>query len=242
MKIRAMFTVLGLAALCGCAAGPSLRPIPRDETVAFVVAPSAAANVLITNQSVGHDAAVGGGAGAVAGGLWGLACGPLAILCVPLTAAIGLGTGTVAGAAVGLTGALPADKAQQLRDRLARLSQAHDLQAELHGEIAQRAGRYWRLAAADGARGGEGPQRTVQVELLDIAFAVDRAEQVGLVLRVRVAVHEPGAVLSAKTYAVQGPVSALAVWLDERSDFFDTSLSSALRQTASQIVAELAPR
>jgi hypothetical protein len=43
-----------------------------------------------------------------------------------------------------------------------------------------------------------------------------------------------------KLYEYMGPFSSLAVWMDERSDFLDTSLSSASQQIAAQIVSELA--
>lgn len=45
-----------------------------------------------------------------------------------------------------------------------------------------------------------------------------------------------------KPYEYLGAYSALSVWLDEGSDFVDTSLSSASQQIAAEIVSDLTQR
>jgi len=122
MHPRTMAAMAGLAALCGCASTAQLPPIRDGSAVAIVVSMSAQARGTtdIANKALGHDASTGAATGAVAGGLWGLACGPFAIFCVPVGAGLGMLTGGVAGAGVGLTGALSNEKATQLRERIER--------------------------------------------------------------------------------------------------------------------------
>ena len=76
-------------------------------------------------RRAGRPAAHNGGpdlrrCSAVAGGLWGLACGPFAIICVPLGAGIGALAGGTGGAVVGATASLSDGQAAQLRNRLSQ--------------------------------------------------------------------------------------------------------------------------
>jgi len=172
----------------------------------------------------------------VVGGLWGLAWGPFAPLCIPIGAGVGAAAGTAAGAAAGLTGALTEEKASRLRERVSHVEHSHDLQAELQKNITDRALRYWRLDAR--------PAPTiVTVELLDLELTSTRDERVSCAVTVLVSVSRRGAAPSAarqKTYEYASSFSSLSVWLDEENDFFDTSLSNATQQIAAQIVSELA--
>ena len=73
-----------------------------------------------------------------------------------------------------------------------------------------------------------------------------RDEQVRCAIRVLVSVSSSanGRVKSSdkKPYQYLGAYSALSVWLDEGSDFVDTTLSAASQQIAAQIVADPTPR
>lgn len=224
--------------LAGCASAPKPPPIRDGEAVAFVVVagPPADSAVRISNQALGDGIATGAGSGTVVGGLWGFACGPLAILCVPLGAMAGLATGTVAGAAVGMTGALSSEQAARVRERLGQVRRSHDLLAELQSQIASRAQRHWTV-------GNETSAHVVTVALQDLQLTSTRDEQLSLVMQVTVTVRLRGAGQTStapKQYSYVGPFSPMAVWVDERSDFIDTSLSSASQQIAAQIVSELA--
>ena len=122
--------------------------VEPDESVRIVVsqAPDWPGTIEVRNESVGGEspeALAGAGAGALAGGVWGLACGPLAPLCVPLGVVAGAEVGVVAGLAVGTTAALPEDKAGRLRDRVTRALQSHDLRGELEAAIVDRAKGHW---------------------------------------------------------------------------------------------------
>jgi hypothetical protein len=230
---------VALTLLGGCATAPQLTPIAKGEPVAMVVVrvPQKEGVVSIRNQALGNDLVVGAGSGAVIGGLYGLTCGPLVPFCVPFGMGIGAIYGTVAGAAVGVTGALPEDKAALVRDRLTRAQQSHDLLDELRRGVTDRARKHWDLSSDPSAT-------VVTVELQAVSLTSTRDEQVGLIVRVLVTVRPGGSpphtAPKQKTYEYVGAFSSLAVWLDEGSDLLDTSLSSATQQIATQIVSELA--
>jgi len=235
---HALCATLWLSLLSGCATAPAFKPIPSGEAVAIVVISNAAADgtVEIRNRALGDNISTGAGTGVVVGGLWGLACGPFAPLCIPLGAAAGAVTGTAAGAAIGATGALPEEKARLLRERLSRLRQSRDLLDELRSNVTERARKHWTVSP-------DSSGTTLKLELQDMRLASTRDEQVSLSLRVLVTMHRDGVMQKTppqKLYEYTGPFSSLAVWMDERSDFIDTSLSSASQQIAAQIVSELA--
>ena len=232
---------MALALLSACASGPSLPTIQNAETVSVLVtqSPTDSGPIAVHNEAIGTGVSAGLGTGFVAGGLWGLACGPFAVLCMPLGAITGAVAGTAAGAAVGVTGALADDKAARLRERLGRLQASHSLVDELQRNVNVRAVKYWQL--------GSGPAVTVvNIELQALELMSTRDEQIRCAIRVLVSVKSPGSGQSMpadkKKYEYLGAYSALSVWLDDSSDFVDTSLSSASQQIAAQIVADLTNR
>lgn len=236
---RAPWAAVALSLLGGCATAPQLTPIGKGAAVAMVVvkSPQAEGPVDIRNQSLGNETAVGAGSGAAVGGLWGLTCGPLVVFCIPLGMGIGAIYGTVAGAAVGVTSALPNNKTAQLRDRLGRAQQSHDLLDELRRNVTDSARKHWNL--------GPDPSATViTVELQEMIVTSTRDERVSLTVRALVSARPSGSppqtAPKQKLYEYVGAFSNLAVWLDEGSDLLDATLSSATRQIATQIVAELA--
>jgi hypothetical protein len=237
MHSRTWTTIACLVALCGCASTPQLTSIRDGSAVAIEVSMSAQAKGSrdIENTALGHDTSTGAKTGAVAGGLWGFACGPFAFICVPAGAGIGALYGTVGGAGIGLTGALSTDKATQLRERLQRSEQANPPIEALRRGIDERARQHWRVAAADASM-------SVTIELHDLQLTSTRDEQIGFVVRVLVSARRGGAegAVSQKLFEYVGPTSSLAVWLDERNDLFDTSIRLAMQQLAAQIVSELA--
>ncbi|CAN5216200.1 hypothetical protein BH11PSE10_BH11PSE10_14590 [soil metagenome] len=236
-KKKAVCAWVCLGLLSGCASTPTPPSIRDGEAVLFVMAssPPTDSSVGISNQAFGKGVAAGAGSGTVVGGLWGLTCGPLAILCVPLGAMLGLATGTVAGAAVGMTGALTSEQAARVRERLSQVRRSHDLLAELQSQITSRAQRHWTV-------GNDASAHQVTVTLQDLQLSSTRDEQLSIVMQVTVAVRLRGRAQTteAKQYGYVGPFSPMAVWMDEGSDFIDTSLSSASQQIAAQIVSELA--
>jgi len=118
-----------------------------------------------------------------------------------------------------------------------RLNASHDKPAELKTNITDRAGKYWDLNSPN-------PQHMVKVAVQDLILASTHDDQVRSILRVQVSVSKSGdnaaKTPKQKTYGYAGPYASLAVWLDEGSDFADTSLSSAIQQISTQIVSDLA--
>lgn len=240
MIMRKIF-VLIFALLSGCASTPKLAQIPNGEKVSIVVAlsPTASGQTDLQNDAVGGDIKKGAGAGAVGYGLWGLTCGPLAILCVPIAAGVGAVGGAAAGAVVSTGGTLSAEQATQLRDRMLRLNESHDKLAELTSNINERATRYWDINSTE-------PQTKVNVHVQNLTLASTHDDQVRVILRVSVTVtnkaetaRRRGKPPVVKDYEYAGPYASVDVWLDEESDFADTNISSAIQQISSQIVADL---
>lgn len=231
--------------LAGCASTPKPPTIRDGEAVAFVLVASAPTDspVRISNQALGSGVSTGAGSGTVVGALTGLSCGPLAILCVPLGAMLGLATGAVAGVAVGMTGALSSEQAGLVRERLSQVRSSHDLLAELQAQIVSRAQRHWTTGTFETA-GIDSLANQVTVALQDLQLTSTRNEQLSIVMEVTVTVRlrGTGQTSEPKPYRYVGPFIPMAVWLDERSDLIDTSLSSAIQQIAAQIVSELALR
>jgi hypothetical protein len=237
MHSRTSAAIAVMTVLYGCASTPQLPPIRDGAAVTIEVSMPAQAkgSTEIENTALGHDTSTGAKAGAVAGGLWGLVCGPLAVFCIPAGAGIGAIYGTVAGAGIGLTGALSNEKATQLRERLQRSMQANPPIDELRRNVAERARQHWRVTTADASV-------TVTVELQDLVLTSNRDEQIGLIVHVRVSARPGGAggTVSQKVYEYVAPSTSLAVWLDEHNDFVETSIRLAMQQLATQIVSELA--
>lgn len=239
MESRSMAIALCVALLAGCASTPQLPPIRSGSSVSLTVVagPRPEGHDAVRDTTVGENVSTGAGAGAVAGALWGLSCGPFFLLCAPLGALMVSGVGVAAGAAVGVATSLPEDTATRLRDRLTRLRQAHDPVEDLRGQLTDRARKHWPLSA-------EASNTGVNVELQNLFLTSTREQRVGLVMQVLVTVRAPGAAADAKPsqkgYEYVGPLGSMAVWLDDQNDFAQTSLRGASQQIALQIVADLA--
>jgi len=159
---------------------------------------------------------------------------------VPFGAAVGAIAGGAAGAVVGTAGNLSAEQASQLRDRMLRWNESHDKLAELTTNLNDRAARYWDLTSTE-------PQTTVSVEVQNLILASTHADQVRAILQVSVTVKKKsdkpivnGKAPVVKDYEYASPYASLDVWLDDKSDFADTSISSAIQQISSQIISDLA--
>ena len=235
---QAACAVLAAVWLAGCATAPQ---VPAGESIAVTVtlAADSAAPIRIRNDAVSGrsvEGLVGGGAGAVAGGLWGLACGPLAGLCVPLGAMLGADVGILAGLAVGTTAALPEDKKVLLTERVGSVLQSRDVRGALEADVVERAQAQWKV---------NGPQSTwvVDVELVELSLSSTRDERVRWVAKVLVDAHRAGTAPAPRgkrrAYERAGTYGTLASWLDEGVDSVDSSLVLLCRELAAQIVSDL---
>lgn len=238
---RNLCGALVLAGLAACASAPVLTPVAEGQPLRVVVGAGLPAGEALTirNLAVGEGVSAGAGTGAIAGGLWGLTCGPFAVLCVPLGATAGLLSGGAAGAVVGATGALPADQAARLRARLQHDQPVSTLAESLQREVATRVRTRWALV-------DDAAAAALVLDLQALELHSTQDGRVALVLRVQAQVRPTGspptAAVPARRYEVVGPLAPLPVWLDEGSDFVATSFANAVRQVAAQVVAELGLR
>lgn len=237
-SLSAMLAMLLAIVLCACTTAPPIVPLPRRQSVSLIVAnsPQANSDISIRNQSLGDNTAAGAGSGTVIGALYGLGCGPLAVLCVPLAAMLGAATGTAAGAAVGLTAALSEENATKVRARLVQVLKAHDLVHELDRNLTARAALQWELSSVAAGY-------LMSVELQRIQLSSTRDERIGFTMSVLVKVRPAGVEQKARTHEKKfeytGPFVSLAEWIDAGSDVLDGNLSVASKQLALQIVSEL---
>lgn len=238
----AAMAVAMVAGLAGCATAQPEVELEPNQPVAIVVshAPGWPLTVRVLNESVGNssdDALAGLGAGALAGGAWGLTCGPLAALCVPLGAMLGAEVGLFAGLAIGTTAALPADKADPLREGVDRVLRSHDFRDLLDAKIIQAAAGRWNLNS-------DQPVATVDVELRDLYLSSTRDERIRCVIKVAVVVRvqdtkrPPSS--KPRVYEYVSPYSSLAVWMDETVGLAEANLAAASQHLATQIVSGLA--
>ncbi len=224
--------------LVACASAPSLKAIPAGGNVSiFVVASQKfSGTVDVHNTAVTNAVGVGGGAGTLAGGMWGLTCGPWAPFCVLGGAGLGMVSGGVAGMAVGATGALSQEKVDLVKVRLLTFEQSHPLQVELKRQLEERAQNYWTLKPESSAP-------LLMVELQEMKVDATWDEQLRLVFRIHVSQRETTTsrelVKYQKSYEHATPYSAMAAWLDEKNDLLDTSFNNAMQQLAAQVIVDL---
>lgn len=236
IKLIALISLLN-----GCAASPTLPTIRKSDVIEIVMGSHLPTNetIDINNESFNNNLNTGAKSGVLAGSLWGLTCGPLAILCVPLGALMGGVTGTATGAVIGLTGALSTEKTRLLRERLLRVQQKHGMLDELQSNVTERAKKNWTINPSQSVA-------IVSIVLQELQLNSTRDEQISMVIRVQVDVRpKNGPQIEAPTqkmYSYIGPPSSLSIWLDEGNDFIDTNLTSASQQIAAQIIADLTVR
>lgn len=240
MGCRTTCLLLCLALLSGCATKPRFPVLPRGDSLAVSVAmrPQAESVGEIHNEAIRDTAVAGAGGGMGVGALWGLTCGPLAVLCVPLAMSAGVVTGAATGAALGsATGWLSEDSVSRLRERLNRMQQSHDLPAELGRHVADRARVHWNLDSAQ-------PNEFVSIELQSPQLSATGFRQVRCTVQAFVTVRPSGESLQTapqlKTYRYVGNSTSLTAWLDETSDVADRTFTAAMEQIATQVVNDLA--
>jgi hypothetical protein len=227
--------------LAACATAPSLKAIPAGGSVSiFVVANQKYPGVVdVHNTAISNGVNVGIGSGTLAGGMWGLSCGPWAPLCVPLGAVGGMVAGGIAGLAVGATGTLSQEKVDRVKVRLVNIEQNHPLQVELRRQLEERAQKYWTLKPESSAP-------LVMVELQEMKVDATRDEQLRLVFRISVSQRETTTgrelVKYQKSYEHATPYSPMAAWLDEKNDLLDTNFNNAMQQLADQVIMDLAAK
>jgi hypothetical protein len=233
--------VLAAAGLAGCAThAPQLRPIEPSAEVA-IVADARIHAIEVYNDAMGQSAGQGAAGGAVVGAAYGLVCGPVAILCVPLTALIGSGVGALGGSAVGAALAPGEAKREALLERLRACSRAIGAEQRLADGITAVAKSRWTLT--------QPPAATEIIARLDeVALYSRQGGRMALGVRATVTVKAPAAAahgdLASKTFSYMGPETDAYLWSVEDDSFRAEALGHALRQIAFEAVAEMsrAPR
>jgi hypothetical protein len=224
--------------LIACSTTPSLKPIPAGGHVSIhVVASQKYPGVVdVHHTAISDGASVGAGSGGLAGGVWGLTCGPLAVLCVPMGFGLGMVAGGAAGLVVGATGTLSQEKVDRVKERLVNLEQSRPLLVELRRNLENRAQKYWTLEPETSAP-------LVLVELQEMKLDATRDEQLRFVFRILVSQREitPSRELlrNQKSYEHTTPFATMQAWMDEKNDLLDTSFKTAIQQMAAQIIADL---
>lgn len=221
--------------LAACSTTNRLPPVASGQTVSIDVARVAAApgGARIDNQEIGRGAKTGAVAGTVVGGLSGLACGPFAFICIPGGMLLGAGTGAGGGAIVGLAVGLDADQAESLRRRVAALEASGDPAAALRARIAARLERTAAVVQA-------GADASVTIEWGGVQLSSQKDGMVALRVQVPVSLRlAPPKEPQRKTYVYEGPMTPLALWLDDASEAPALSLRHAVEQIAAQVADEL---
>ena len=225
---------LVIALLSGCTT-PRLAGIARGGSVSIVVE-KPGASIVIKNELIGEDAGKGSAVGALAGGIGGLSCGPLALLCVPAGILVGSGSGAVVGAMVGVAEGLPADKFERLSRRIQAYSISHDVRAVLQTQIIESARHRWIVSS-------DSPGAQIHVSLESLSLGLTRGERIAVTARVAVQVRGSTSGFNRQDYKQflhQGRLSHLDVWTDESTDFVEENIRSAFQHIAAQIVADIA--
>jgi hypothetical protein len=233
-------TAVALLALSACTTTPRLAPLAGKTPVAFVVAqaPPAQDAAAVHDTALQDKSGSGMKIGATTGALLGFACGPFAIICVPVGALTGAGTGVMSGAAIGLATTLPRETVTQLNDRLQRLQQSHDPIILLRTDVLDQARSHWEVT-------DDSSNRVVTLEVQGLYLTSTSREKIALVMQVLV--HTNAAMpadtsrqVTQKRFEYVSKPGSLATWLDEAGEVPEANLRNACQQVAAAIVSELA--
>ena len=229
-------TVVGAFAMLatGCASVPQLPSIPPGEPVAILTA-AAPPGVDLYNNAMGQGAGTGAKSGMLIGAMWGAACGPWFLVCMPITALFGSGVGAVSGTAVGAMQGPDAGQRERLAERLRGIGAARDPQAELSAAIATMARGRWRIEPASPV--------AVAARIDEIALHARRGDRVVLGVKATVSVRgvvTPGSrEPDSKVFAYLGPEADLRLWLEDPDGFVSEAFSHAIRHLAREAYSEL---
>lgn len=231
-------TLLSSMLFLGCAT-PQLSSITAGEEISVVAAPGpdAAALIEVSNQVIGKYAGSAAAGGVLIGAQLAMVCGPFALFCVPVGAAVGGASGAVAGAVVGIAESPNADATSRLRDRVVEFARTHDPRADLVTSIAERARDNWTVVPHSAGT-------TLVVHLDGVGVHLLRDESAAVAIRVTIDVRrkQPGAEggTVTKVFDYTGTSSPVSQWIEDRDDFVAENFSDAYRRVANMVYAELA--
>lgn len=232
-------TALLLSVLCVGCASVQLAPIRAGEQISVVAAPGSEtpASIEVSNQVIGKYAGNAAWGGAWIGAQAGLACGPFALICIPLGAAVVGAGGAIAGAVVGIAESPGADAAAQLRVRIAAFSGTHDPRADLVAAIAERSRDNWTVVPDSAAA-----SLVVRLDAVGVHLLGD--ESAAVAIRVTVDVRRQGVATQGgsdtKVFEYAGEASPISQWIADHDDFVAENFRGVYRRVANLVYAELA--
>lgn len=224
------------ALLSGCAA--QLPSITRGEEVAIITSGTTHPSIDLYNNAMGQSARSGATGGAVAGALYGLACGPFAPACVPMGALLFGGMGALGGVAVGATQGPEAEVRTRLLEHLTSHGRIQLAEREMVDSISATASAsgHWRIVPDSAAT-------SIVVKLDEVALHARRGDRVALGMKAIITVRRSGPApanpLDTKVFQYLGPESDVRVWLMDRGDFAAESIRQAVRHIAYDVVMGL---
>ncbi len=186
--------------------------------------------------ALGAVGAVGGAAlGSSMGGLFGMACGPAAIICVPVALAAGAGIGGAGGAVIGAgyggTGGITGEKAERFNALAETVMDEARLAVELHDRTTEIAGHYWDVRADS--------DNFAALELTSLHFKQPGGEHIQLIAKASLRVMLSG---RAKTLEIrhEGPGRHIDDWLDDDGVALATEVERAMSEVALSAVQRIA--
>lgn len=235
MRIAALLVVFVLG---GCATQP-LGIIAKGDEVAVVSTPPTNERppIGVTNAAIGQSATMGVGGGAIAGALYGLSCGPFAVLCAPVGAILGAAGGAIIGAGVGVAQGVSFDTRESLQRRMASFAASQSLDEALVQAIITRGNTHWVTAP------GPDAPTVVRVRLEEITLYGDQGGRVGLFMRVVLltrGARDAHRDEQEKSIKYVGATSDARLWIDDADGFVATSFRHACEGIAHDAFAYLA--
>lgn len=181
--------------------------------------------------------AVGGAAvGAATGAVFGMACGPMALVCVPLGAVVGAGVGLVGGGAMAGTyagrGGISGEKAKQFNEATIHLIDEDGLARKLHERFVASANSHWVIEGNS--------SNTAKLFVRSLRFAQQRGDNVRLVLDVEMDVNLGG---RAETFEFKyaGRFQHVDDWLANDGERFQLEIDTAIEDVIRKMIASLVP-
>ncbi|TDJ36785.1 MAG: hypothetical protein E2O54_16450 [Gammaproteobacteria bacterium] len=182
--------------------------------------------------ALGVVGAVGGAAlGSSMGGLLGFACGPAAIICVPVGLAAGAAIGGVGGGVLGIAaggrGGISGDKADRFNEIASGLMDEASLATQLHDQFSATARQYWVLR--------DDSANTVLLKVNSLQFKQPGDEDIQLVVNAEMQVEFGGPVETVEVEHV-GARRHVDYWVDGEGDNFRSEIDLALHAVAQKMV------
>ena len=244
LNIKRYISIVCLVSLLGACSNTSPLPaLPAGESMAIRqpvvkrVDSAVASKALRAGRgaALGAVGAVGGAAvGSSMGGLLGFACGPAAIICVPLGLAAGAGIGGVGGGIVGVSygarGGISGDKAGEFNEIAAELMDETRIGNQLHGHFSTSASRYWVLR--------EDSANIIVLEVNSLKFEQLGGEDIQLSMKAQMRVASNGGVETVSVEQV-GARRHIDYWIDREGENFQAEIDLAMREVVATMVNRL---